>query len=38
MMNLETMLAAGFAWYHVVFGLGLIGTIVFYVMYRRSQY
>jgi hypothetical protein len=35
-MSDVTML--GFAWYHAVFGVGLIGTIVFYVMLRRSQY
>lgn len=34
-MGLANILAV--AWYHVVLLLGLIGLIVFYVMYRRQQ-
>ena len=37
-MSMIEMLAEGFfKWYHGVLLLGLIGTLVFYVKYRRGQ-
>ena len=25
------------AWYHLTFGLGLVGVVVFYIMYRKAE-
>lgn len=34
-MNLTPLLAM--AWYKIVLALGLVGVIVFYILYRRSE-
>lgn len=34
-MNLINMLA--FGWYHIVLIIGLIGVIVFYILYRKGM-
>ena len=37
-MELTEVLAAGFfKWYQLILLIGLIGVIIFYVMYRRNQ-
>ena len=33
----NVILAATYKWYHLVLLLGLIGVIIFYVLYRRRQ-
>jgi hypothetical protein len=36
-MDQTMMLAFTVQWFHYVFLLGLIGVIIFYVIYRREQ-
>ena len=34
-MDITSMLALG--WYHIVLAIGLVGVIVFYILYRKGM-
>jgi len=36
-MDLATTLAFGIKWFNILFLVGLVGVIIFYVLYRREQ-